>query len=124
MLLQCDFVWVQFFNNPACQIGAPGFNDSLVSWAKNLNASTLTPKPRFFVGAPSWSAAAPLAYEGIIGGPQGMQKVVRGVREVMRKNGIGSFLGGVMFWDVSFFPLLSLHGGFRGWNRGRLMLNQ
>jgi hypothetical protein len=24
LLLQCDFVWVQFFNNPACQIGAAG----------------------------------------------------------------------------------------------------
>jgi len=56
------------------------------------------------VGAPSWSGAAPLAYEGIIGGPQGMQKVVRGVREVMGKNGVGGFLGGVMFWDVSFLP--------------------
>ncbi|PMD44920.1 glycoside hydrolase family 18 protein [Hyaloscypha variabilis F] len=124
MLLQCDFVWVQFFNNPACQIGTPGFNNSLVSWAKNLNASTLTPKPRFFVGAPSWSGAAPLAYEGIIGGPEGMQKVVRGVREVMGKNGVGSFLGGVMFWDVSFLAFLSLLGGFWGWNIGRLMVNQ
>jgi len=99
MLLQCDFVWVQFFNNPACQIGAPGFNDSIVSWAKNLDASLLNPKPRLFVGAPSWSAAAPMAYLGIPGGAMGMMKVVRGVREVMGKNGVSGALGGVMFWE-------------------------
>jgi hypothetical protein len=42
-----------------------------------------------------------MAYKGIIGGPQGMKKVVSGVRELMAQNGVGGWLGGVMFWDVS-----------------------
>jgi hypothetical protein len=42
-----------------------------------------------------------MAYEGIIGGPQGVKKVVSGVREYMAQNGVGGWLGGVMFWDVS-----------------------
>ena len=56
-------------------------------------------KPKLYVGAPAWSGAAPMAYMGILGGPQGMQRVVRGVREVMNKFGVGGFFGGVMFWE-------------------------
>jgi hypothetical protein len=108
---------VQFYNSPACEIDAPGFNASIISWTKNLNASTLSPKPRLYIGAPAWTDASPMAYKEIIGGPQGMKKVVSGVRELMAQNGVGGWLGGVMFWDVSLSHNL-IPFFFRGWRRG------
>lgn len=58
-----------------------------------------------------------MAYKGITRGPQGMKKVVSGVRELMAQNGVGGWLGGVMFWDVSLSQNLSPFF-FRGWRRG------
>jgi hypothetical protein len=44
-----------------------------------------------------------------------MKKVVSGVRELMAQNGVGGWLGGVMFCDVSlsqnFDPFFSLADG-------------
>jgi hypothetical protein len=57
-----------------------------------------------------------MAYEGITGGPQGM-KMVSGVRELITQNGVGGWLGGVMFWDVSLSQNFDSFF-FRGWRRG------
>ena len=93
MILLCDFVFVQFYNNVPCEIGSPSFNASVQQWSSAIEASTLSPKPRLYVGAPSWSAAGATAYQHI-GTPQGMQEVASQVEEM----GLNNF-GGIMFWD-------------------------
>jgi len=93
LLLLCDFVWVQFYNNPLCEIGSSGFTASVNQWSAALEASTLAAKPRLYVGAPAFSAAGATAYENI-GDAQGMQQVANSVESM----GLSNF-GGVMFWD-------------------------
>jgi chitinase len=39
MLLLCDFVWVQFYNNPSCEIGSSGFEASVKQWSTALQAT-------------------------------------------------------------------------------------
>jgi hypothetical protein len=36
MLLTLDFVFVQFYNNPSCEIGTAGFQDSVKTWSTAL----------------------------------------------------------------------------------------
>lgn len=93
LLLLCDFVWVQFYNNPSCEIGSSGFDASLKQWSSALKASTLQTKPKFYLGAPARSAAGPSAYAAI-GGAEGMKGLVKSVAGMQ----LGNF-GGVMFWD-------------------------
>ncbi|KAE8445649.1 hypothetical protein EG329_012946 [Mollisiaceae sp. DMI_Dod_QoI] len=93
MILLCDFVWVQFYNNPGCEIGSADFNASVHQWSHAIDASTLARKPKFYLGAPAWSAAGPTAYAGI-GSPEGMKGVVQSVESMRLDN-----FGGVMFWD-------------------------
>jgi chitinase len=93
LLLLCDFVFVQFYNNNGCQIGDSGFVNSVKHWSSSLSASALSPPPRLFVGAPSWSLAGPGAYANI-GSPKGMQAVAQKVQALKLPN-----IGGLMFWD-------------------------
>jgi chitinase len=95
MLLQCDFVFVQFYNNAPCEVGSTGFNASLQQWSTALEASPLVPKPRLYMGAPAWSLAGPSAYARI-GSPKGMQAIAAQTEAL----GLSNF-GGVMFWDGS-----------------------
>ncbi|KAM3082635.1 hypothetical protein ACMFMF_002290 [Clarireedia jacksonii] len=88
MLLLCDFVFVQFYNNPSCDIGSMGYESSLRQWASALERGVGT----WFLGAPAWSQAGPTAYANI-GGAEGMKKVVSDVAD----RGFSNF-GGVMFW--------------------------
>lgn len=94
MLLLCDFVWVQFYNNPSCEIGSSGFQASIKQWSQALDASTLDSKTRLYLGAPGWSAAGPSAYSNGIGDPKGMRGLVKEVEGMRLDN-----FGGVMFWD-------------------------
>ncbi|CZR53040.1 uncharacterized protein PAC_02918 [Phialocephala subalpina] len=94
MLLMCDFVFVQFYNNPSCEIGSSRFQASIKQWSQALDASTLSTKTKLYLGAPGWSAAGPSAYSNGIGNPQGMRKLVKGVEGMNLDN-----FGGVMFWD-------------------------
>lgn len=91
LLLLCDFVWVQFYNNPPCSIGTSGFAASLQGWSQTLNSS----RARLYVGAPAWSGADQATYERIATA-QGMEGVARNAKEL----GLMNF-GGVMFWDGS-----------------------
>jgi hypothetical protein len=49
MLLLCDFVFVQFYNNPSCDIGSAGYETSLRQWASALEKGV----GRWFLGAPA-----------------------------------------------------------------------
>lgn len=92
LLLLCDFVWVQFYNNPYCQIGAPdnGFTNSLTQWSTFLSTSTMAVKPRMYLGAPAFSAAGSTAYAAI-GNAQGMEAIADNFEHMGLNNS-----GGVM----------------------------
>jgi chitinase len=47
-MLQMDFVWVQFYNNPSCNVGSSGFISSIQAWSSQLNNGT---QPMLFLGA-------------------------------------------------------------------------
>ena len=104
LLLLCDFVWVQFYNNPPCEIGSAGFAASIKQWSSALAASSATTKPRLYIGAPAFSAAGSTAYQKI-GNAEGMSGVARSVEGMGLSN-----LGGVMLWDGPE-GMLNVYGG-------------
>ena len=87
-------MWVQFYNNPHCELGSAGFSASVQNWSSALQESTLPTKPKLYIGAPAWALAGSTAYSGM-GRAEGIKKVVE---EVKGMNGVGN-LGGVMFWE-------------------------
>jgi chitinase len=91
LLLLCDFVWVQFYNNLPCSIGTSGFAASLQGWSSTLSSS----KARLYLGAPAWPDADETTYKQI-GTAHGMEAVAQNVVKMGLKN-----FGGVMFWDGS-----------------------
>jgi chitinase len=93
LLQLCDFVWVQFYNNPSCEIGSTQFAASVQQWSQSLLNSSLATKPMLYVGAPAFSAAGPTAYTSI-GTAQGMDSVASTVEKMNLSN-----FGGMMFWD-------------------------
>ncbi|KAI6886189.1 glycoside hydrolase, partial [Hortaea werneckii] len=57
---QVDFVWVQFYNNPSCNLNSTGFEKSVQNWAVQLaNGTTSTNTtaagkgPKMYIGAPA-----------------------------------------------------------------------
>ncbi|KAF2234108.1 glycoside hydrolase family 18 protein, partial [Viridothelium virens] len=91
LMQAADFVWVQFYNNPQCNLGSSGFLDSFQAWSRDLaaNASSASSGPRLYIGGGAWSGAG----SGYVEGSQ-LAGIVQGV------NGshVGNF-GGMMFWD-------------------------
>jgi hypothetical protein len=94
MLKQCDFVFVQFYNNPICELGSAGFAPSVRQWSAALGKSQNTQNAgndstssndtgdrrrrgrrnasaggsvdtRFYIGAPAFAAAGQTAYAKI-----------------------------------------------------------
>ncbi|KAK0344077.1 hypothetical protein LTR94_015795 [Friedmanniomyces endolithicus] len=89
LLHQADFVFVQFYNNPSCNINSPGFQASVQAWSKLLANSTAEHKPRLYIGA----GAAEAAGSGYVVGKK-LRDHTDEVRSAQVKN-----LGGVMLWD-------------------------
>ena len=91
-MAQADFVWVQFYNNPACNLDSAGFQASFAAWSANLSAVSATPgRPRVYIGAGAFEGAGSGYVEGAgLAGPVGL------ARELYVGN-----LGGVMLWDGS-----------------------
>ncbi|KAK1062517.1 hypothetical protein LTR74_010222 [Friedmanniomyces endolithicus] len=89
LLHQADFVFVQFYNNPSCNINSPGFQASVQAWSKLLANSTAEHKPRLYIGA----GAAEAAGSGYVHGEK-LKEHTDEVRSAQVKN-----LGGVMLWD-------------------------
>lgn len=85
-----DFVFVQFYNNAqaGCDVGQPGFIDSLKAWSGDLTAKGTGPK--LYVGAPGCTACAGAGYLA----PDEMSKVIKSAQSA----GIPNF-GGIMLWD-------------------------
>lgn len=113
LLLLCDFVWVQFYNNPSCEIGTSGFIASLQGWSRTLSSS----KARLYLGAPAWPGAAATAYTNI-GTAQGMKTIAQNVKGIGLEN-----FGGVMFWDGAEGMLNQDSGkDIIGWAKTGLMM--
>lgn len=87
-----DFVFVQFYNNAAanCDVGQPGFLDSLKAWSADLSANGAGPK--LYVGAPACPDCAGAGYLD----PGAMASAISGIKSSGLSN-----LGGVMLWDGS-----------------------
>lgn len=108
-----DFVFVQFYNNPSCNLNSPGFLASLQAWSDDLSA-TGSPlfidtgngvtSPRLYVGAPSFPAAG----SGWVGGEL-FVSLLGGARALGLKN-----LGGVMLWDGAYGSLSKEDDGMFG----------
>lgn len=92
---QSDFVWVQFYDNPSCELGSEGFQDSFAAWGELLASSTDTAatavSPRLFVGVGAWEGAGSGYVEGA-----GLSSQISLVRELYVEN-----LGGILLWDGS-----------------------
>ena len=91
-----DFVFVQFYNNAmaGCDIGQPGFIDSLKAWSNDLsgNSTVAGKSPKLYIGAPACEECAGKGYLD----PANMTNVIKSAM----KAGISNF-GGVMLWDGS-----------------------
>lgn len=87
-----DFVWVQFYNNPSCNLGSDGFQSSFSAWSANLSAVSSTPgTPRLYVGAGAFQGAG----TGYVNG-SGLSSAISLARELNVSN-----FGGMMLWDGS-----------------------
>ena len=91
-MTRTDFVWVQFYNNPSCNLDSDGFQASFAAWSANLSASSTTPgKPRVYIGVGAFEGAG----SGYVGGA-GLSIPISTARELYVDN-----LGGMMLWDGS-----------------------
>ena len=87
-MLAMDFVFVQFYNNGDCNIGASGFADSVSKWSADL--ATKGSKAKLYVGAPACAACAGSGYLPA-------DKMTAAVKGVVGQN-IPN-LGGISLWD-------------------------
>jgi chitinase len=83
----CDFVFVQFYNNPSCELSSAGFADSFAAWSDDLYAANNQTKLYIGVGA------SEAAGSGYVDGA-GLGHQVSLARQLYTSN-----LGGVMLWD-------------------------
>ena len=100
MQTSLDFVWVQFYNNPPCNLASgDSFLDSLSAWSSDLaanpasfvNTGNAVSSPRLYVGVPAWPGAG----SGYVDA-DGFLSLLQSV------NGAHPNFGGVMFWDGAF----------------------
>ena len=95
LMTMADYVYVQFYNNPPCNLNAgTGFLDSVQAWSTGL-ANGPSTGPKFFVGA----GAFPGAGTGYVG-PDQLSGVIAQAKQRVAKQGANNF-GGIMLWDGS-----------------------
>ena len=90
-LQQADFVWVQFYNNPSCNIDSPGFQQSFKAWSDLLASGTQVRGPRLYIGAAGFEGAG----SGYVKG-SGLGTRVSSARGLYVET-----FGGMMLWDGS-----------------------
>jgi chitinase len=100
MQTSLDFVWVQFYNNPSCNLASgTSFLNSLAAWSGDLAADTAdfintgngVSSPRLYMGVPAWPGAGSRYVDA-----NGLRGLLQSV------NGAHANFGGVMFWDGAF----------------------
>ena len=116
MQTEIDFVWPQFYDNPACNLDSDGFLPSLQAWAEDLKETqdaelggTATggfvdigngvSSPRLLVGSPAFTDAG----SGFVEGNQ-FEDIVAQVKNASLGGRFNqaSPLGGFMFWDGAY----------------------
>ncbi|KAK8211423.1 hypothetical protein M8818_003390 [Zalaria obscura] len=85
-----DWVFVQFYDNPQCNLDTDGFQASFANWSAEIAA--VSEATRVFVGAPAWPWAEGIGY---VEGPLLPTRI-----GLVDELGVGNF-GGVMLWDGS-----------------------
>ncbi|KAI9805796.1 MAG: hypothetical protein M1825_000410 [Sarcosagium campestre] len=85
VLRLCDYIFIQFYNNPACELAAPddGFPASFAAWTTDLADSDA----RLFVGALAWPAGG-----GGYVDPEVLARQVARIRD-------SKAFGGISLWD-------------------------
>ncbi|KAG9831973.1 glycoside hydrolase, partial [Aureobasidium melanogenum] len=83
----CDFVFVQFYNNPSCDLSSDGFATSFASWSDDLLA--VNNETKVFIGAGASASAGSGYVEGDALGHR-----ISLARELYTSN-----FGGIMLWD-------------------------
>ncbi|RMZ29033.1 hypothetical protein D0859_06882 [Hortaea werneckii] len=93
---QAEFVWVQFYNNPSCNLNSTGFGKSVQDWAVQLangtssgNATAVGKGPKMYIGASAFAEAG----SGYVNGSE-LAGYLAKVKDLSLPN-----LGGVMLWD-------------------------
>lgn len=101
MQTQTDFVWVQFYNNPQCNLDSgASFTSSLEAWSNDLQANITgfvnigngVTAPKLFVGALAFAGGS-----GFVDNGEELRSILEGVQALNLTN-----LGGVMWWDGSY----------------------
>jgi chitinase len=92
VMAMADFVWVQFYNNPSCNLNTTGFASSFAEWSSSLSQSSTVPgKPKIYVGLPAFAGAGSGYVEGV-----DLSSNLAPIRDSYTTN-----FGGLMFWDGS-----------------------
>ena len=106
-------VFVQFYNNPSCNVGSPSFNyHTWQTWA----ASSLNPSVKVYVGVPGSTAAAgsgfisSSALEAVLSQVLG-QPNFGGVMMWDAIQAFGNVQGGVHYAQAAKNALVALNGG-------------
>ncbi|KAF2768844.1 glycoside hydrolase [Teratosphaeria nubilosa] len=87
----CDFVWIQFYDNPSCNVGSSGFLSSFAAWSNLLRNNSNIGTPRLFFGGLALDSGS-----GYISGGD----FVNNVTAAKALPNLGNF-GGTMLWDGS-----------------------
>ncbi|KAF2721359.1 glycoside hydrolase family 18 protein, partial [Polychaeton citri CBS 116435] len=90
-MLEADFVWVQFYNNPACDLDTDGFQNSFAAWSRSLTDASARDNPRVYIGTGAWEGAG----KGYVQG-SGLATAVGKATALNVSN-----MGGMMLWDGS-----------------------
>lgn len=83
-----DFIFVQFYNNPSCNVGGPGFVESFKAWSSDLSANGAGPK--LYIGVPGCVECAATGYLDAA--------TMASTAASAKDAGISNF-GGIMLWD-------------------------
>lgn len=82
-----DFIWVQFYNNPKCNLNTTEFPHSFAAWSRRLSAASGdSVKPRLYIGAEAYKGS------GYVRGPE-LWSVVDQAKQLNVDN-----MGGMMLW--------------------------
>jgi chitinase len=100
-----DFVMVQFYNNPVCNIGSSGFIPSLQAWDDDISVGKSDGFPRLLIGAIATTVGGGTGYVA--------PDTYRGIMQEVKGLGLEN-LGGAMFWDGSYVELVKGQGGGQG----------
>ena len=93
-----DFIWVQFYNNPQCNLGTSGFLESLANWSESLTSGAGSfqdidngvTAPMLYIGAPAFPGGG----SGFVGDGEELRSILGSVKDLGLPN-----LGGAMWWD-------------------------